>query len=42
MLTPEEHAAFVAAAKPVYDKWKERNGTDLVELAEKAIEQRAK
>ena len=41
-VTPEEHAAFVAATKPVYDKWKERIGTDLVELAEKAIEQRAK
>ncbi len=41
-VTPEEHAAFVAATKPVYDKWKERIGTELVELAEKAIENRAK
>lgn len=41
-VTPEEHAAFVAATKPVYDKWKERIGADLVDMAEKSIQARAK
>ncbi|WP_459614288.1 DctP family TRAP transporter solute-binding subunit [Bordetella sp. 2513F-2] len=36
-LTPAQHAEFVAATKPVYDKWKTQIGKDLVEMAEKAI-----
>ena len=36
-LTKEEHDAFVAATKPVYDKWKKQIGEDLVMKAEKAI-----
>ncbi|SAI41580.1 ABC transporter substrate-binding protein [Bordetella ansorpii] len=41
-LTPEQHAAFVAATKPVYDKWKKQIGEDLVNMAEKAIAARKK
>ncbi|SAI71726.1 ABC transporter substrate-binding protein [Bordetella ansorpii] len=41
-LTPEQHAAFVAATKPVYDKWKKQIGEDLVDMAEKAIAARKK
>jgi tripartite ATP-independent transporter DctP family solute receptor len=36
-LTPEQHAAFQKATKPVYDKWKTRIGADLVTAAEKAV-----
>jgi len=36
-LSPAQHAAFVSATKPVYDKWKQQIGTDLVDKAEKAI-----
>lgn len=36
-LTQAEHDAFVAATKPVYEKWKKQIGEDLVEQAEKAI-----
>ena len=36
-LTPEQHAAFQKATRPVYDKWKARIGADLVEAAEKAV-----
>ena len=36
-LTPAEREAFVKATRPVYDKWKERIGADLVDAAEKAI-----
>ncbi len=36
-LTKEEHDAFVAATKSVYDKWKKQIGEDLVTQAEKAI-----
>ena len=36
-LTPAERAAFVQATRPVYDKWKGQVGTDLVNMAEKAI-----
>ncbi len=36
-LTPAEREAFVKATRPVYDKWKERIGADLVDTAEKAI-----
>ncbi len=41
-LTPQERAAFVAATKPVYDKWKSQIGADLVNTAEKAIAARKK
>jgi len=41
-LTEEQHNAFVAVTKPVYDKWKPRVGEDLVNLAEKAIAARKK
>jgi len=36
-LSPEQHAAFQKATRPVYDKWKARIGTDLVAAAEKAV-----
>ncbi|MEZ5605762.1 MAG: DctP family TRAP transporter solute-binding subunit [Burkholderiaceae bacterium] len=36
-LTPDERAAFVKVTKPVFDKWKPKVGTDLVNMAEKAI-----
>jgi TRAP-type C4-dicarboxylate transport system substrate-binding protein len=36
-LTPAEREAFVKATRPVYDKWKSQVGTDLVNMAEKAI-----
>ncbi|MCZ6910325.1 MAG: TRAP transporter substrate-binding protein DctP, partial [Rickettsia endosymbiont of Ixodes persulcatus] len=36
-LSQADHDAFVAATKPVYEKWKKAIGTDLVEKAEKAI-----
>lgn len=41
-LTPAQHAEFVAATKPVYDKWKSQIGADLVTMAEKAIAARKK
>ena len=41
-LTPAQHDAFVAATKPVYDKWKKQIGEDLVDMAEKAIAARKK
>ena len=41
-LTEEQHKAFVAVTKPVYDKWKPRVGEDLVNMAEKAIAARKK
>ncbi|OZI56648.1 DctP family TRAP transporter solute-binding subunit [Bordetella genomosp. 4] len=41
-LTEEQHKAFVAVTKPVYDKWKSRVGEDLVNMAEKAIAARKK
>ncbi|MEI2415083.1 DctP family TRAP transporter solute-binding subunit [Orrella sp. JC864] len=41
-LTPEQHAAFVAATKPVYDKWKKQIGEALVAQAEKDIAARGK
>jgi len=41
-LTQEQHAAFVNATKPVYDKWKSRIGQELVDLAEKSIAARTK
>ena len=36
-LSPDERAAFVAATRPVYDKWKKTIGADLVATAEKSI-----
>ena len=36
-LTAAERAAFVKATRPVYDKWKQQVGADLVDVAEKAI-----
>ncbi len=36
-LSPAEREAFVKATRPVYDKWKSQVGTDLVNMAEKAI-----
>ncbi|CAM4085295.1 DctP family TRAP transporter solute-binding subunit [Bordetella muralis] len=41
-LTEDQHKAFVAVTKPVYDKWKPRVGEDLVNLAEKSIAARKK
>lgn len=41
-LTPEQHAQFVAATKPVYDKWKKTIGETLVNQAEKDIAARKK
>ncbi len=36
-LSPTEREAFVKATRPVYDKWKQLVGADLVDVAEKAI-----
>ena len=36
-LTPDERAAFVKITQPIYNKWKPQVGTDLVNMAEKAI-----
>jgi TRAP-type C4-dicarboxylate transport system substrate-binding protein len=36
-LTPVEREAFVKATRPVYDKWKNTIGAELVNNAEKAI-----
>jgi tripartite ATP-independent transporter DctP family solute receptor len=36
-LTPEQRAEFVKTTRPVYDKWKNQIGTELVDKAEKAI-----
>jgi tripartite ATP-independent transporter DctP family solute receptor len=41
VLNEEERAAFVAATRPVFDKWKEQVGPDLVDMAEQAIAARA-
>ncbi len=41
-LTPAERDAFVKATRPVYDKWKNTVGVDLVTSAEKAIAARKK
>jgi TRAP-type transport system periplasmic protein len=41
-LTPQERAAFVAATRPVYDKWKNQIGSALVNTAEKSIAARKK
>ncbi len=39
-LTPEQHAAFVEATRPVYEKWTDRIGEDLVEQAKEAVANR--
>lgn len=41
-LTPEQHQAFVNATKPVFDKWRDRIGPDLVDQALKDIANRKK
>ena len=41
-LSPAERDAFVKATRPVYDKWKNQIGADLVNRAEKAIAARKK
>ena len=41
-LNPAERDAFVKATRPVYDKWKNQIGADLVNQAEKAIAARKK
>ena len=41
-LTAAEREAFVKATRPVFDKWKVQVGTDLVNMAEKAIAARPK
>ena len=41
-LTAEERAAFVKATRPVYDKWTNTVGVDLVRAAEKAVAERKK
>lgn len=41
-LTPAQHDAFVAATKPVFEKWKKTIGADLVDQAQKDIANRKK
>ncbi|WP_029526133.1 DctP family TRAP transporter solute-binding subunit [Polaromonas glacialis] len=41
-LSPSEREAFVKATRPVYDKWKNQIGANLVATAEKAIAARKK
>ena len=41
-LSPAEREAFVQATRPTYAKWKGQIGTDLVNMAEKAIAARKK
>jgi TRAP-type C4-dicarboxylate transport system substrate-binding protein len=41
-LTPDELAAFKKAVKPVYDKWAQQIGSDLVKKAEAAVASRKK
>ena len=41
-LSPSEREAFVKATRPVYDKWKNQIGVNLVATAEKAIAARKK
>lgn len=41
-LTPQEREAFVKATRPVFDKWKQQIGPELVDKAEKSIAARAK
>jgi TRAP-type C4-dicarboxylate transport system substrate-binding protein len=41
-LTADERAAFVKATRPVYEKWTNTVGADLVKAAEKAVASRQK
>src|SRR5690606_26243783 len=41
-LTADQHAAFVKATQPVFEKWKKTIGEDLVNQAVKDIENRKK
>lgn len=41
-MSQADHDAFVAATKPVYDKWKKKIGEELVTKAEKSITERKK
>ena len=41
-LSPSEREAFVKATRPVYDKWKNQIGANLVATAEKSIDARKK
>jgi len=41
-LSPQERETFIKASRPVYDKWKNQIGADLVTLAEKSIAARKK
>jgi len=41
-LSAQEHQAFVDATRPVFDKWKERIGKELVDLAQRDIANRAR
>jgi tripartite ATP-independent transporter DctP family solute receptor len=41
-LSPQERETFIKASRPVYDKWKNQIGADLVNLAEKSIAARKK
>jgi TRAP-type C4-dicarboxylate transport system substrate-binding protein len=41
-LSPAERDAFVKATRPVYDKWKNTVGVDLVKAAETSIAARKK
>lgn len=41
-LSPQEREAFVKATRPVYEKWKNQIGADLVNAAEKSIAARKK
>lgn len=41
-LTSEERAAFVEITRPVFDKWKQQIGVELVAAAERAIAARSK
>lgn len=41
-LSPQEREAFVKATRPVYEKWKNQVGADLVNAAEKSIAARKK
>lgn len=41
-LSPQEREAFVKATRPVYEKWKNQIGANLVNAAEKSIAARKK
>ena len=42
LLSPQEREAFVKVTRPVYDKWKNQIGVNLVNTAEKSIAARKK